>query len=264
LVQIAKGPIRTQLRMTQAWSISHFAWLCLEIGDLRCASYWSGHGLALGIELNEPHIRMRSLGIQAGIAVDTKHYQRAIDLSAAMMRDQGAVTSPMRGLGYRMQADAYAAAKDRNHCERALDLGMVEALDTSSDDPYDIRRYFDPSFMEVEALGCWVRLGLPAKTIEIYESRSNHWPEQYKRQSGLSLSRLAKAYAAVDNPEMACILGNEAIEIATATRSGTTIRELLRLQEQLKSWKTTGVTDEFDDGIRNLVSFAGRPQARDY
>lgn len=224
-----------------------------------CA-HWSNRMVEIARELNDPDLLTYGLAVQTRHAIDSLDPKRAVDLSTAALNDGPRLTGPIRGLGMITRAWAFASAGSLGGSNRSIDRAMDEAL-RNSDDPFDVRRYFDQSMVEIEAAGCWVLLGRPYKAIDLFERRSANWPRQYKRNQGLILSRLANACAAVGNLERACDLGLGAVEIAHHTWSAYTVRGLLRLVSGLAPVKDRGFVEHFMAAVDDLTRIQGYPQA---
>lgn len=240
----ATATVQTELLRVRAWQSGRIAWLCLETGNLAGGRYWADQVLNYALELSDSHLLSYSFAAKACHAMDICQSGQAVGLATAGLSEKKKISGPLRGLAFRTQATAYALDNNREACVRALDFAMDEAT-KYSDDPYDIKRFFNPSSVEIEAVGCWVQLGRPQKAIDLFDERSDQWPAQFKRNYGLSYSRLASAYAAVENAEEACIVGRKAITLALSTQSAGTIRELLQLQKKLARWRKTDEVQAF-------------------
>lgn len=255
----AKATVQTELLRVQAWQAGRIGWLCLETGNLAGGRYWADQVLNYALELSDPHLLTYSFAAKACHAMDMREPGQAVGLSTAGLNEKDKISGPLRGLAFRTQATAHSLNNNHEACVRALDYAMDEAM-RDSDDPYDIKRFFNTSSVEIEAVGCWVQLGRPQKSIDLFEERSGQWPVQFKRNYGLSYSRLASAYAAVGNPEKACLVGRDAITLALSTQSSGTIRELFRLQTRLARWRKTDEVQEFNQAMHGLIRVVGYPQ----
>jgi hypothetical protein len=182
---------------------------------------------------------------QSQWAATREETQRAIRLAEAAARTRG--TSPrMRGLCAVRQAHGHAFAGDAASCERSLAAAYSD-LDSASngdDDPCDelgSRDLTAPYVLAAEAR-CWLRLR-PRKAIAMFEDALRVWPRDRSRGRGVHRARLALACAAAGEPDRAAAEGLQAVDVAHATRSDVTMRELKRLDRQLAAYDLPAARD---------------------
>lgn len=207
-------------------------WLHQDAGDRHGAMQWSNAALDLAQEAGDTHlvsyIRMR----KSNIASDARKPDLAVALARAALQNPGALTPRLRAVVLRQEAHGYALAGNYDGCARALDHAFQHATD-APDDEADIARYCTPSYIEMEAAHCWIELGKPAKAITTLQQGLAEWPQDFRRDLGLCLARLAVAHAGTDQPDEALTVAQHALAIAAETRSHRTARQLLLASERL-------------------------------
>jgi hypothetical protein len=145
------------------------------------------------------------------------------------------------------QAHAHALAHDAVPCERRLaDArgGLVNYATTADDDPCDELAGRDLTAPYVLAAEARCRLVVRTKkSIPMLEDVLRMWPTGRTRGRGVHRARLALACAAANEPDRAAAEGLEALEIARATRSHVTMRELKRLDRRLAACDAPAAAD---------------------
>jgi tetratricopeptide (TPR) repeat protein len=126
---------------------------------------------------------------------------------------------------YLTQALAYARHAD-DHA-----LGAERSFDhaTHDDDPAWLA-YFDEAYLAARMAQCFRDLGEAGHAAR-YARRSLDMDGRYVRGRAFNLTLLATAYAAQDEPERACAVGRQALDLTvrlTSARSVGYVRELVR------------------------------------
>ena len=141
------------------------------------------------------------------------------------------------------QAHGHALANDAAACERRLADAheglLLDGAPATGEDPCDElagRDLTAPYVLAAEAR-CWVTLR-PRQAIPMLEEALRTWPHDRTRGRGVHRARLA-----ANEPDRAAAEGLEALEIARATRSHVTMRELRRLDRRLAGCDAPAAAD---------------------
>jgi transcriptional regulator with XRE-family HTH domain len=231
--QVAVGDVRSQLLRVEArWSAFASA-LSDDAGDWHRRDSWADRSLRLAREAGYQDMVAYVLMRQSQWASDA---QRTTAFAEAAARTRG-TSERMRGLCALKKARGHALAYDAASCQRNLsDAYALLAEHAQSDQatPWDDLGSRDgtaPYVMADEAR-CWLWLR-PRKAIEMFDDVLRLWPQDRTRGRGIHQAHLALACAAADEFDRAATEGMKALDIAKATKSDVTARELGRLEHRL-------------------------------
>jgi transcriptional regulator with XRE-family HTH domain len=233
--QIARGELQTQLlRVESRWS-EFAAWLSADVGDTQMDDYWTDRALRLAQESGYHDMVAWALMLQSRQAAREDDPHRAIALADAARRTHG-TSDQSRALSALRVAHGHAVANDEASFERSLAdaRGLLDALGQTPPENLGAE-YVTPAFVVADEARCWLRLR-PRKAIGMFEEALRLWPHDRARGRGLHQARLAVACAAANEPDRAVAEGIKAVDIAEATKSDLTVRELRRLDRRLAAW----------------------------
>jgi tetratricopeptide (TPR) repeat protein len=259
LCKSARGRVHRDLLTVRAWYAGRSAWLSRETGDLDGGEYWADRVLDYGLELEDTHLTAYAYNCKASIAIARGAAGPALAFAKASLRERGRISPLLSGLGLNQLAWAHALAGNHDECHRALDSATAE-IAAEAEDPHNFGAYVVPSLVEVERVGCLSQLGRPTEAIELFEARAGLWPTRFRRNYAVALSRVASAYAAVDEVAKACSIAEEALALARETRSVTPLRQLHRVRRQLAPYGGVAVVEQFGRRL-DSVNGAGRRKA---
>ena len=129
----------------------------------------------------------------------------------------------MEAHGHAARDDAYACGVALAQAERTFDRAARE------DDPAWLS-YFDEAYLAARMAQCFRDLGEAGHTAR-YARRSLDMDGRYVRGRAFNLSLLATAHAAQGEPEQACVVGRQALDLTvrlTSARSVRYVRDLAR------------------------------------
>jgi hypothetical protein len=243
---VARGAVRTNLlRVESRWAL-FASWLGHDTGDDQARAHWAERALRLAREAGYQDMIAWVLLRQSQWATTRAQPRRAIALAEAAARTSG--TSPrIRGLCELRRAHGYAFANDAASCERSLATayeGLLDRARIAGDDPCGELGSQDltaPYVLSAEAR-CWLWLR-PNKAIGMLEDALRLWPRERTRGHGVHRARLALACAAAAEPDRAAAEGLKALDVARATKSDVTMRELRRLDHQLATSDAPAAAD---------------------
>jgi hypothetical protein len=191
---------------------------------------------------------------KSNIATDAHDGATAITLADAALANIPATPHRLRAVVLRQKANAHAALGEPNECESAVEAGFVDVNHDVTDGD-QIAVYCTPPYVAMEAIDCWTQLGQPSRALSVLNELDNTWPDELRRDEGLSLARIATAQAAVGDRGAACTTGTGAVTIVDVTRSARTIHALRQLRRELDlRWRDDPEVQTICAAIASLVS----------
>jgi tetratricopeptide (TPR) repeat protein len=204
------------------------------------------------LEIDEPRLTAYVLMRKANIALDAGKPDRAVGLTEAALRNAAQVPPRTRALILGQRGRALASLGEASDCAKAIDRAHHE-VSQPDDVATELTLYCTPSYVAMEAAACWSQLGKHDSAITVYETSLRSWPDEYRRDHGLCLTRLAGAYAGREDVARACTTGRQAIEVVRSATSGRALRELQRLRVRLAPWRRDAEVSDLSERIRALI-----------
>jgi transcriptional regulator with XRE-family HTH domain len=239
--QSARGALCTQLLHVEARWAEFAAWLSDDAGDSRMCDYWTARAMRLAHESGYQDMVAWVLMSESREAAAQEDARRAVALADAALRTPG-TSDQSRALATLRVAHGHAVGGDAASFERAFaDAEMLlDALPVTPREDLGAE-YVTHAYVAADEARCWIRLR-PRKAITLLEEALRLWPRDRARGRGLHQARLALACAAADEPERGAAEGIKALDIAQATKSDLTARELGRLDRQLAACDSPAAT----------------------
>jgi hypothetical protein len=231
--QIARGGLRIDLLRVEARWAEFASWLSNDAGDWRGRDSWADRALRLAREAGYPNMVAWILLWRSRWATEEHDARHAVAFARAAAGTADA-SHRIRALCALKEAHGHALAGDVLACERSL-ADARDLLDhDTDDDPWDGlgHRNVTPPYILADEARCWLWLR-PRKAMVLFEEASRLWPNDCASHYSVHQARLALACAAGNAPERAAAEGLKALNIACATGSAFTMRELRRLNRQL-------------------------------
>jgi transcriptional regulator with XRE-family HTH domain len=245
--RIARGDLRAQLVGVESRWAWFASWLSHDTGDWQRRDSWTDRALRLAEAADDDDMVAWVLMWQSRWAAMRHDAPRAITLADAARQTRG-TTDTIRGLCALREAHGHALANDRASCERTLAdaHGLLDrAVPSDHATPWDDlgrQNLSSPPCVLADEARCWLSLK-PHTAIRTLEDVLRLWPQDRTRGRGIQHARLALACAAANHVDRAAAEGVRALEIARATRSDTTVRELKRLDHQLAACDVPAAAD---------------------
>jgi len=234
LTQVAAGPERNDLLALATRFAEFIGWLHQDDDDLTQAMHWTDRAMDYSQELGDPRLISYVLMRKSNILTDGGDSALGRGLADAALRGDGQLTPRLRALARRQRANAYALQGEAAGCARELDLAMDELLRQPPDLDDAFLDYCGPSYVEMEAANCWLRLEQPGKAIPIFERSLENWPlGDQPRDRGLCLARLATAYAIAGSLDAAAAAGTQSLFSLRIAGSGRVLNQLRQLRLRL-------------------------------
>lgn len=246
------GRIRSELLYLGTRYNEFTGWLYQDAGRLDEAMAFTDRAMDHALEICDPGESAYILMRKANIAVDAGRPDRAIGLTEAALRKPGEVPPRIRALLLGQRGRAYALLGDRCNAPKAIDQAReeIERIDTES---MALTAYCTPSYLSMERARCLDQLNRYDQAIEIYEDALTGWPDGFRRDHGLCLTRLANAYAGQQAVASAVEAGHRAVEIVEIAPSGRAFQELQIFRLRLAPWRKTAAVSDLNARIRAMV-----------
>lgn len=238
-------------------------WVAYDSGDHGLAQRYLTQALGYARHASDSALAAEILAAQAHQAIYLSQPDEAIDLSrtaqAAASRN-GSATLLTECLV--MEAHGHAARNDAQACSTAL-AAAERTFDraTREDDPTWLS-YFDEAYLAARMAQCFRDLG-EASHAAHYAQRSLDMDGRYVRGKAFNLSLLATAFAAQDQPEQACSVGHQALDLTARLTSARSVRYVRDLARQLRSRADIPAVRDFTAEVRErLPGAAGHTEPR--
>ncbi|MEU7982250.1 helix-turn-helix transcriptional regulator [Micromonospora sp. NPDC049081] len=230
----ARGQLRDRLLSTEARWSEFGGWLSDDLGDRAAGDRWLDRASGMAQEADDREFSSYVLARRAQRMVGTGDDDRVVGLARAACRHPDA---PPLVHAFAAVQEAHGSTLDNDATgfqtamERALTL---VATDPATDDEHALGSFCTPPYLAAQEGEGWLRLNQPHRAITSFTTAVNHWPDRYRRERGMYLSRTAHAYLAAAEPEQAATTADEALTLATTTGSARVRRDILALTRQLK------------------------------
>ncbi|QOC93517.1 XRE family transcriptional regulator [Micromonospora craniellae] len=233
----ARGELRDRLVGTQARWSEFAGWLADDLGDRAAGERWLDRAGSLAQEADDQDFWAYVLARKAQRMVRTSDEDRVAALARAALRLPG-TPALVRAFAAVQQAHGSVAQGDvtgfQTAIERARSL-VADASPTSGDD--SLGSFCTRPYLAAQEGEGWLRLQQADKAIGSFTAAVNEWPERYRRERGVYLSRTAHAYLAASEPGHAATVAAEALTVATTTGSARVRRDVAALARQLEPFR---------------------------
>ena len=205
-------------------------WVAYDSGEHGIAQRYLTQGLAYARHADDHALGAEILAAQAHQALYLSRPGEAIDLAraaqAAALR-HGSATLLTECLI--TEAHGHAALGDVCACGMAI-AAAERTFDRATDDNPVWLGYFDEAYLAARMAQCFRDLG-EASHAARYARRSLDMDSRYIRGRAFNLALLASAHAGQGEPEQACVVGRQALDLTvrlTSARSVGYVRDLVR------------------------------------
>jgi transcriptional regulator with XRE-family HTH domain len=220
-------------------------WLYHDSGDYESAMYWTGQALEYAVELDDRRVISYVLMRKSNIATDAGQPGHGLGLANAALKQDQRLTPRLRAVALRQRANAHALFADAADLAEDTENALIQATEGMTQQETDYAPYCTPSYVEMEAGACWLRLGAPESAVPVFEDSRARWTAvEQVRDHALCLARLATAYAMTGQPGLACTVAEELVAIASGLGSIRVVIQVADLRTSLAPWrKASDVTD---------------------
>ena len=238
-------------------------WVAYDSDQHGLAQRYLTQALAYARHADDPALAAEVLAAQAHQALYLSRPGEAIDLSraaqAAALRHGSATLLTeclvMEAHGHAARNDAHACGTTLATAERTFDRA------TREDDPAWLA-YFDEAYLAARMAQCFRDLGEAGHAAR-YARRSLDMDGRYVRGRAFNLSLLATAHAAQGEPERACSVGRQALDLTVRLTSARSVRYVRDLMRRLRPRADVPAVREFTAEVRErLPAAAGHAAPR--
>lgn len=237
-------------------------WVAYDSCEHGVAQRYLTQALAYARHADDPALAAEILAAQAHQALYLSRPDDAVDLArvaqAAAVRHGSATLLTeclvMEAHGHAAQNDAHACGSALATAERTFDRA------TREDDPGWLS-YFDEAYLAARMAQCFRDLG-EAEHAARYARRSLDMDGRYVRGRAFNLSLLATAHVAQCEPEQACSVGWEALDLTVRLTSARSVRYVRDLVRRLRPHANIPAVRDFMAEARERLPAAGKHAAR--
>ncbi|MEV0939600.1 helix-turn-helix transcriptional regulator [Micromonospora wenchangensis] len=230
----ARGHLRDRLLSTEARWSEFGGWLSDDLGDRAAGDRWLDRASGMAQEADDREFSSYVLARRAQRMVGTGDDDRIVGLARAASRHPD-VPPLVHAFAAVQEAHGSTLDNDTAGFQTAMELAhTLVATDSATDDEHALGSFCTPPYLAAQEGEGWLRLNQPHRAITSFTTAVNHWPDRYRRERGMYLSRTAHAYLAAAEPEQAATTADEALTLATTTGSARVHRDILALARQLK------------------------------
>lgn len=238
-------------------------WVTYDSGEHGVAQRYLTQALAYARHAGDHALGAEILAAQAHQALYLARPGEAIDLARAAQAaalKHGSATLLTECLV--MEAHSHAASNDARACSTALATAERTFDRATQEDNPAWLAYFDEAYLAARMAQCFRDLG-EARHASRFARRSLNMDGRYVRGRAFNLALLATACAAQDEPERACRVGRQALDLTvrlTSARSVGYVRDLVRRLRQRAD--VPAVRDFMAEVAERLPAAAGRAAPR--
>jgi transcriptional regulator with XRE-family HTH domain len=227
-----------QLLSVGARGAEFAGWLYRDIGNPERAPLWYSRATEWAQEAGDTAAQGYILLRKSQMAYEERDARRVLTLAQAAQYGPWRLPSSVRAEVTQLEARGLAmVGESMSTIERKLDdARLLLAGATPDDDPDNhLGTYCTEDMLALRNASCYIEAGKPHQAATLYRQALSTG-QLSRRDRGYFLARLACSLALAGEPDDAATAGLEAIQLATATTSQRTKRELMRSLVTLKPW----------------------------
>ena len=209
-------------------------WVAYDSDEHGIAQRYLTQALAYGRHAGDPALAAEILAAQAHRALYLARPGEAIDLahaaqSAATRHGSATLLTECLVMG----AHGHAARNDARACGTALAEAERTFDRAAREDGPAWLAYFDEAYLAARMAQCFRDLGEAGHAAR-YARRSLDMDGRYVRGRAFNLSLLPTSHAAQGEPEQACIVGRQALDLTVRLHSARSVRYVRDLARRLR------------------------------
>ena len=238
-------------------------WVAYDSGEHGVAQRYLTQALAYARHAGDHALGAEILAAQAHQALYLTRPGEAIDLSRAAQAaalKHGSATLLTECLV--MEAHGHAARDDASACGTTLATAERTFDRATQEDNPAWLAYFDEAYLAARMAQCFRDLG-EADHAARYARRSLDMDGRYVRGRAFNLALLATAHAAQNEPERACTVGRQALDLTVRLTSARSVHYLRDLARRLRPRADVPAVRDFTAEVRErLPAAAGHAAPR--
>jgi hypothetical protein len=208
------------------------------MGNPERAPWWYNRGTEWAQQAGDTATQGFILLKKSQDAYEERDARRVLTLAQAAQYGPWRLPSHIRAVVTQVEARGLAmAGESMSIIERKLDDARLLMADATPDgEPGShLGMYLNEDMLPVWNAPCYIEAGKPGQAATLFRQALSTG-QLSRRDRGFVLARLTFSLALAGEPDDAAAAGLEAAQIATATRSQGTKRELMRSLVTLKPW----------------------------
>jgi transcriptional regulator with XRE-family HTH domain len=236
--EVTRGPDRAEMLRFACQFTEFGGWVFQDATDLVGAMHWTDRALDYVLELGDKRVIAYTLMRKAMIATESGNPAQGLGIANSALEYGDALTPRLRVVVLRQRSYSNAALGEVIASARDSEQAIIEAVAGEKQGEADRAPYCTPTYAEMEAGASWVRLGHPKTALPILEKSRSDWPDHTQvRDYALCVSRLATAYAAAGEVELACAAAGEVVALAQGLGSRRVVGHIDLLYRRLDRWR---------------------------
>ena len=227
-----------QLLSVGARGAEFAGWLYRDMGNPERAPLWYSRATEWAQEAGDTAAQGYILLRKSQMAYEERDARRVLTLAQAAQYGPWRLPRHIRAEVTQLEARGLAmVGESMSAIERKLDdARLLLAGATPDDDPDNhLGTYCNEDMLVLRNASCYIEAGKPHQAAMLYRQALSTG-QLSRRDRGYFLARLACSLALAGEPDDAATAGLEAVQLATATTSQRTKRELMRSLVTLKPW----------------------------
>jgi tetratricopeptide (TPR) repeat protein len=232
MLEAARGDLRPRVFDLAALYAEFQGWLFEDAGQASRSVGWTGRSVEWAQASENSDLAAYTLMRRAQQAAAQQESALTIGLARAAGRQNG-VSAKILSASAQQHAAGLALEGEEVQALRAMDEAetLIDQDQDPTEDPYSLAEWCTQSYVLAQRANVLITLGRSLEAVETFDQALAIWPQSYRRERGLHLSRKARALAMDHRLDEAIAVGNEALSIAVDTGSRRTIDELQLMAE---------------------------------
>lgn len=212
-------------------------WLYRDLHNPERATFWYGRATEWAQEAGDTAAQGYILLKKSQMAYDERDARRVLTFAQAAQYGPWQLPDHIRAEVTQQEARGLAMVGEPiGIIDQKLDAARLLLTEARPEnEPHKLGGYYDEATLTLRDASCYIEAGKPHHAAMLY---THVLSGDYlsRRDRGYFLARLASSLALAGEPDAAATVGLDAVELATATTSQRTRRELLRSLLTLKPW----------------------------
>jgi transcriptional regulator with XRE-family HTH domain len=227
----ARGNLHDQLLRAEARWAEFAGWLSDDLGDQAAGTRWLSQAMTMAQEANDSDFSAYLFARMAQRATNGADEDRVLGLAQAASRANSvspyvqAFAAVQRAHGHSLAGEVFLFQSAFDEARQLIDGSVVQDGDLGS--------FCTPPYLMAQEGEGWLRLNRPRAASASFARALAIWPEAYRRDRGVYLSRAATAQLASGRPDEAAATALEALKLADVTQSTRIRRQVATVSRHI-------------------------------
>jgi hypothetical protein len=247
-----RADVRRQLLCVAARGAEFVGWLYRDVHDPLRGGFWYDRATEWAQEAGDMPMQGYVLLKKSQMAYDERDAVRVLTLAQAAQNGPWRLPPRVKAEVTQQEARGLAMTGEPMHLvEQKLEVARRLLSDADVDASHDqLGAYYNDGTLVLRTASCYVEAGKPRQAAELYDHVLMA-DLLSRRDRGYFMARKASSLALAGEPDEAASVGVQAAELATATASQRTKRELGRTLTTLGPWSGRPGTRQLRDALAN-------------